>query len=122
MSISTRYWFIAGIYMGLIFIVSSIPGETLPETSVSDKFLHLVEFGILSWLLGKALRTSQKEIFIKQATVLSIVITICYSITDEVHQYFVPYRCVEVYDVVFDGIGAVLAQGIFLIKKREKAK
>lgn len=122
MSISTRYWFIAGIYMGLIFIASSIPGEALPETSVSDKFLHLVEFGILSWLLGKALRTSQKEIFVKQATVLSIVITICYSIIDEGHQFFVPYRCVEVYDVVFDGIGAVLAQGIFLIKKREKAK
>ncbi|MEW6097246.1 MAG: VanZ family protein [bacterium] len=116
MSVSTRYWFIAGIYMGVIFITSSIPGEALPEIRIWDKFLHLVEFGILSWLLGKAFRTSQKKIFIKQSAVLSIIITIFYGITDEIHQSLVSSRYPEYYDGVFDGIGAVLAQMIFLIK------
>jgi len=118
MSISTRYFFIAGIYMGLIFIISSIPGESLPKVAISDKFIHFVEFGILSWILGKAFRTSNKKIFIKQSAILSIIITIFYGITDEIHQSFISSRYVECYDAVCDGIGAVLAQGIFLIKKK----
>jgi VanZ family protein len=103
--------------MGLIFIISSIPGKALPETTISDKFLHIVEFGILSWLLGKAFRTAKKEVFIKHAGILSIIITILYGISNEIHQSFVPYRSTEFYDVIFDAIGAILAQGIFLIKR-----
>jgi len=114
MSISTRYWFLAGIYMGLIFIASSIPGESLPQVSISDKVIHGVEYGLLSWILGKALRTSQKEIFLKQAAILSIIITILYGISDEIHQAFVPWRNPDIYDVIVDGIGAILAQVIFV--------
>jgi len=117
MSISTRYWFLAGIYMGVIFIASSIPGEALPKISISDKIIHLVEYGILSWILGKALRTSQKEIFLKQATLLAIIMTILYGISDELHQAFVPWRNPDIYDVVVDGIGAILAQVISLKRK-----
>jgi VanZ family protein len=117
MSTSSRYGFVAVIYMGLIFIISSIPGEALPETTISDKFLHLVEFGILSWLLGKAFRTAKKEFFIKQAGILAIIITILYGISDEIHQSFVSHRSTEFYDVIFDGIGAILAQAIFLTKR-----
>lgn len=117
MSISTRYWFVGMIYMGLIFILSSIPGEELPETTNLDKFLHIVEFGILSWILGKAFRTSTKKLFIKQAWILSIIITIFYGISDEFHQSFIPYRSPDSYDVICDAIGATLAQGIFLIER-----
>jgi len=118
MGASERYWFIAGIYMGLIFIASSIPGKPLPKISTIDKLIHLIEFGILSWILGKAFRTSQKETFIKQASIFSILITILYGIGDEIHQSFVPFRDPGIYDVLFDGIGAILAQGIFLIYRK----
>lgn len=119
MSITTKYWFIAGIYMGLIFIASSIPGKLVPAAPISDKLIHLVEFGILSWILGKACRSSQKKIFIQQAGILSIIITTLYGISDEIHQSFVPLRNPEIYDVIVDGIGAILAQGIFLKKLRK---
>lgn len=78
MSVSTKYWFIALIYMGLIFIASSIPGEALPKIEILgvDKLIHLVEFGILSWMLGRAFRTSEKKVFIKQAVILSVMLTI----------------------------------------------
>lgn len=119
MSISARYWLLAVIYMGLIFISSSIPGEALPETvGYVDKLLHLIQFGILSWILGKAFRTSNNKFFIKRAAILSIIITIFYGIIDEIHQSFVPSRDPEYGDVVFDGIGAILAQGLFLIKRK----
>lgn len=119
MSIATKYWFIAGIYMGLIFIASSIPGKSVPGVPISDKLIHLVEFGILSWILGKACRSSQKKIFIQQAGILSIIMTTLYGISDEIHQSFVPLRNPEIYDVIVDGIGAILAQGIFLRKIRK---
>ena len=117
MSVSTRYWFIALIYMGLIFIGSSIPGKALLEVRIWDKLIHLVEFGILSLILGKAFRTSEPKIFIKHAAILSVIMTILYGISDEIHQSFVPLRCPDVYDVVADGIGGILAQGIFVIKR-----
>ncbi len=120
MSVSTKYWFIALIYMGLIFIVSSIPGDTLPEIEIFgvDKFVHSVEYGLLSWILGKALRTSANKVFVNHAVVFSVMLTILYGISDEIHQIFVPLRLPDVYDVVADGIGSILAQGIFLKGKR----
>ena len=124
MSVSIKYWFFALIYMGLIFIASSIRGDALPEIRIwnGDKFIHLVKYGILSWILGKAFRTSENKVFINQAVVLSVMLTILYGISDEIHQSFVPLRCPDVYDVVADGIGGILAQGIFLIKKKEIIK
>ncbi|MDI6736091.1 MAG: VanZ family protein [bacterium] len=122
MSISTKYWFLALIYMGLLFIASSIPGDTLPETGIfwGDKFIHAVEYGLLSWIFGKALRTSGNKVFINQAAVFSVMLTILYGISDEIHQIFVPLRFPDVYDVVADGIGGILAQGIFLMKQKDK--
>ncbi|MEW6606100.1 MAG: VanZ family protein [bacterium] len=121
MSISRRYWFLAGIYMGLIFIQSSIPGDKLPPLPISDKLSHLIEFGILSWLIGKASRTSNKKFLIKQAAIFSIIITILYGLSDELHQSFISLREPEVYDVIYDGTGGILAQGIFLIKRPNRA-
>lgn len=64
---------------------------------------HLIEFGILYVLLIAALLTfgpltNKKEVF-------AIIIAIIYSFTDEIHQYFVPYRSFSIIDIVKNVVG-----------------
>jgi len=44
-------------------------------------------------------------------------LSILYGISDEIHQYFVPFRYSSVMDVVADGLGASLGISIYIKKK-----
>ncbi len=50
--------------------------------------------------------------------VRSFVICVLYGISDEFHQWFVPYRVVSVMDILADIAGSVLGIGIY-IKQRK---
>jgi glycopeptide antibiotics resistance protein len=66
--------------------------------------LHMVEFGVLASLLYLALRkmnTAKHHLF-----TLAFVIAFLYGVSDEIHQYFVPGRRADVFDVIANGIGA----------------
>lgn len=47
----------------------------------------------------------------EKAMILSLLISILYGISDEIHQMFVPMRTPDMMDLLADGIGA----GLFLI-------
>ncbi len=96
------------LYMALIFILSSIsnppqPGKGNPYIPIIG---HFIEYGILGILLLGTFLGNEK--FRKYAPVLAVIIAVLYGITDEIHQYFVPYRNSDAFDVFVDGIGAVL--------------
>ena len=59
---------------------------------VSDKVLHAVEYGILSVLCRRAFRWAAGPAVARQAVVSAIVAASAYGVTDEVHQFFVPFR------------------------------
>ena len=92
--------------MGLIFYFSSYPIQVkIPSFSFSDKLLHIFEYGILASLIYLALRdTNAAKIHL---FLLAFTITFLYGISDEIHQYFVPGRQADIFDVVADGIGAL---------------
>jgi VanZ family protein len=103
------------LYMAAIWFMSSNPADAIVELPRGDRFikesLHLVEFGILYILLFLALLTfhgvSRKENW------LLILISSLYGLTDEIHQYFVPYRSATMIDLVKDVIGVLVASWIF---------
>jgi len=104
------YWLPVVAYLGLIFYLSSLP-QLATEISLfsgADKFIHLGEYALLSWLLSRALRSASP--FSRQAAVIAILFATLYGISDEFHQAFVPGRSAEFLDVVADCGGAVLAQ------------
>ncbi len=101
----------AVLYMILIFVMSSIPRLTLPDVGIrwEDKFVHLVEYFVLAFLLARAFYYQEwKPLSIETAVRYAVLVAILYAATDEVHQYFVPGRFADVWDWVADAIGAYL--------------
>ena len=107
------YWVPVALYAGVIFYLSaqSHPEEQLPSfllKDVSDKVLHAVEYGILALLCYRAFRWAAGPAVAQQAVVLAIVTASVYGITDEVHQFFVPFRESSWLDWLADTIGAAI--------------
>jgi VanZ family protein len=95
-------------WAGLIFYLSSQPSiETPALFPGQDKLFHLVEFGILGFLVMGTLRASPQGYPRRQVWQVAFAVML-YGILDEVHQYFVPGRSADVYDVLADTIGGLL--------------
>jgi VanZ family protein len=107
------YWLPVALYAGAIFFWSSQshPEEQLPSfllKDVSDKVLHAVEYGILAVLCYRAFRWAAGPAVARQAVVSAIVAASAYGVTDEVHQFFVPFRESSWLDWLADTIGAAI--------------
>ncbi|HEC66041.1 MAG TPA: VanZ family protein [bacterium] len=119
-----RYWMPLILYAGLIFTLSSF---SLPPSKVEipfiDKFIHLVEYGILGFLFYRALRASRfppkadQPLAEAKVFILSIIFSILYALSDEIHQYFVPGREFDLWDLAADSLGIILAA--LYLKRRQ---
>ena len=107
------YWVPVALYAGVIFYLSaqSHPEEQLPSfllKDVSDKVLHAVEYAVLGGLCYRAFRWGSGPSVARLSLVLAIVTASVYGITDETHQFFVPFRESSWQDWVADTAGAVI--------------
>jgi VanZ family protein len=100
-------------YAGLIFYFSSqseFPHRLPPFLEeLGDKAHHMVEYGVFGVLWYRAFRFGGGRWSAVRAVVLAIVASALYGVTDEVHQYFVPMRQADVWDVAADAAGATVA-------------
>lgn len=108
------YWLPIIIYCVVIFIQSSRPmPESIPETPYLDKLLHAGAYALLSMLFFRAYRTTRFGSRLYCIIVLSMLSAGLYGISDEFHQYFVPFRSADIKDALADiagsAIGAVAA-------------
>ena len=95
-------------WAGLIFYLSSQPSIDAPALFPGqDKLFHLIVFGILGFLVMGALQASHEGYPTRQAWLVALAVML-YGILDEFHQYFVPGRSADVYDVLADAIGGLL--------------
>ena len=106
-----KYWVPVILYAVLIFIISSIPQppQGLPSIPYLDKVLHLIEYSIFGFLLYRAFINSDNKFLVKYCIFFSILTAVCYGLSDEYHQLFVPTREFDLYDLLFDGIGASIS-------------
>lgn len=128
-------------YMLLIWTLSSMPSNAVVNFGFSfddliRESLHLVEFGILYVLIVIALLALGKsnsksapgnfqlsEIKLSKVELIAIIISVLYSITDEIHQSFIPYRTASLFDLIKDWVGVGAAY--FLLRfyyKNEMSK
>jgi VanZ family protein len=107
-----------------IFILSSIPGERLPDISFrfGDKAVHLFLYFLL--MIFTYISFSEQNIIRLKNNVLifSFLFTVFYGFTDEIHQYFVPNRFCDFYDILADAAGAAAGAVILLLIKKGKMK
>ena len=117
------YWLPVIIWMSIIFTLSSFEAARITQVDFLEllikKAAHLVEYGILWWLIYRALINTfnkQKNLVTKQPkfVIYSLLFTIIYAISDETHQTLVPTRQGTIRDVFIDTAGAIIAYFIYI--------
>ena len=101
-------WGPALVWAGLIFWGSSqpVPPEVQGLPTGTDKIIHAVEYGILSYLLARGFRRTVPGWPAGRIAAAAILISGLYGALDEFHQSFVPTRTADPTDVVADLAGA----------------
>ncbi len=106
-------------WMGMIFLLSSqdlIDNDGPYFFRHEDKLAHFVVFGVLAVLLARALFLGWRRCWL--AFWLAILGTVGYGALDELHQYFVPYRNASGYDLIADGLGALMFVWVWVTSRR----
>lgn len=115
------FWLLAAACAGCIFWLSSKNGNQSQNMSDSvrgilmklfgpllnsfivRKFAHFFEYAVLGFLIGCALFLSRRRF----SPITAVICSALYSISDEIHQYFVPGRACRIFDVGVDTLGAL---------------
>jgi VanZ family protein len=106
-------WAPAALYMGIIWVVSSIEQPNFPVARFPfrDKGVHATEYAVLAFLLGHAcVRTFTQHPRIRVA-LAALLLTVLWGFLDEMHQAFVPGRSADVLDLCADSIGGLVGVG-----------
>jgi len=107
------YWLPLIFYCLAIYIQSDFPSpEHLPSFEFSDKVLHFFAYALMGVLFYRAYQTLQIKDNLGMLILLSVVSASLYGISDEIHQYYVPFRNADILDVMADIFGAVC--GVYL--------
>jgi VanZ family protein len=103
-------WGPAVVFALTIFVLSSVPGDTYPQTDVpaADKIVHVLLYGMLGALCARALVLERRWGRLPAIVVAATALAVMYGMTDELHQLFVRNRSSDWRDVVADGIGGLL--------------
>ncbi len=97
------------LYAAMIFVLSSYsqpPGAEEGRAAI-PYFSYLAHIGLyfgLAFFVYHTLDNYPDELSVN-IYFLTFVITVLYGISDEIHQYFVPYRHFLVIDIFFDAVG-----------------
>lgn len=104
-----KYWLPVIVYAGLIFHISSVPGEDIPALFFGqDIIFHFFEYAGLAFLIKRALKEYSFGKDNLRRLFWVCLFVIIYAILDEFHQQFVPNRSSSFSDIVIDGMGSVL--------------
>jgi len=98
-------------YALLIFALSSIKSASFPTVGfkLADKFIHLGEYGLFAFILTRFL----VQLGWKNPYIWAVLIASFYGITDEIHQFYVPGRTMEVYDWMADTLGGLAGSQLY---------
>lgn len=135
-------WIALLFWVGLIFYMSNQPGDVSSKQSglvlklfqvlgidlnkelgelatfIVRKTAHFTEYFILYLL---TINVMKYYFNIKNAILYSLIFSILYACTDEIHQYFIPGRAMAFKDILIDSSGALTAMVITkIISKKIK--
>ena len=94
----------------LIDMIADLLGLSFSESFIRTlaHFCEYALFGFLAFNLYFAIKDKPKPL-------LSILLSIGYAVTDEIHQLFVPGRAFQLTDLAVDTAGIILGAAIFFV-------
>jgi VanZ family protein len=114
-------WIPPILWMALLFYLSSLPKLPGPEEILTIQIIrktgHAGVYAVLGALNHWALRRTTSNGI--RHGLWAWVLTVCYAITDELHQGFVPGRNATLKDIVIDALGAALA--VYFLSRQTRA-
>lgn len=103
-----KYWLPVIIYAIIIFNISSVPGEDIPDVFPSQSYIfHFFEYFAFALLIKRALKEYCHKETNNRRLLMVIAIIFAYSLLDEFHQSFIPNRTASLSDVFIDVLGSV---------------
>lgn len=100
---------------GIIFILSSIPGNNYPShPEIVNIAAHFTEFALLAFFLARAFTKIGVVVGTIDTILYSIVACLSYGFLDELHQFAIPNRVFDTKDIMVDAFGA-LAGSVALV-------
>jgi VanZ family protein len=117
-------WGPAILMMVVIFLFSTRPSSELPDFGLWDYFVkkggHMLGYALLALTYWHGLHWEPGKMWFAWG------LAICYAITDELHQSFVPGRHPSLFDIFFfDNLGAILGlilwKSVHIVLRRRKA-
>lgn len=102
--------------LNLFFFVQLNAINTDFISFIIRKIAHISEYFILTFFFYIGFYKNFKNFSKNRLLLLAIILAISYSITDEIHQTFVPNRVGSYKDIIIDSIGAIIFY--FLMSKR----
>lgn len=109
-------WLAPAVIAGGLFAASSIPGSAVHRATLfphEDKALHAIAYSIL----GAATAWAWPH------AVGAWLVTTAYGASDELHQRWVPRRSSDPWDLLADGVGAILGvAGVQGLRRRSSRR
>lgn len=123
------FWILTAAAMFMIFRFSCDDGDESAEISenllsvivayigkfishnVLRKIAHFCEFAALGFFAVGAFRYTLKS----SRFYYPLILCVCYAVSDEIHQYFVPGRACRIFDVFIDSCGSLCGIGLFCL-------
>ena len=124
------------VWMGFIFWLSSLGGDTIGEKVALDKVALDIDQSLLEILVPLGSLLAHVALFfalglavlfaarkggragVVGSSVLALTVTFGYGVLDEFHQLFVPGRDASLQDVWADMSGGVMSVGVFIVWKK----
>lgn len=119
-----RYNIFSIFFFSLILFGCLLPGSNLPESSVKnlDKIIHISLFFLFSFsaIVGFIKQSQFPKLHfdaLKYVIGIGLVLTIG---TEVIQHFLIPRRSFDVFDIVADVVGIVIATGFFLFVRGDK--
>lgn len=93
-----------------IFIISNMSQVSFPPIHIfgKDKLLHFIAYFVYAVFALLAMIAYNKELAYK-AIIMAFFMSVLFGLSDEIHQYFVPGRCADIFDLLADTLGISFA-------------
>jgi len=103
-----KFWLPVLACMVFIFYMSGVSGSDIPPLfPFQDVVYHFSLYSTLAFLFARALKNTLLRIGNFKLVFFSVLFTVFYGITDELHQVFVPGRCVSGSDILINSLGGI---------------
>jgi len=101
------YFFLLLLWVGLTFLLTSIPHLEVPEgIPFWDKGAHVAFYGVTGFLCALWRRESGRPV--KRAVLYAVLFVLSVGAVDEIHQHWIPGRSADLLDWAADTLGGAI--------------